>query len=975
MAVSPTPQLPASSAPAASSPNTTPRSTIALVFAQGGSSCLLRPNAIVRGHVELKLVKACYAAGIRVKLRAEESAIVLGQESNGDTVRQKYRQTVITLFDTEVMVSGVDQNDNELANWQEIAPGSHAFPFALKVPNVNFPPCIPTLEGFSIRYVWTAHVDGPFEPSLCSEEVLCQFMPNVLAPKPMEWTFHDTVGAAVAKNSTHQLHKQTTTGIALAIKMHQQIYVPGDPLSMATTLTNNGQNKVVGIDVILRRTIKGTFSTSYANLCNQSQVEIMAKSVECKVRPGESGQVDILTTIPPIGKTCSIPTFESNFLKVYYELLCVVRVKRSVFSGGDTSYQCAIPIPIATHNVDNPMITGRTPRWTKCRMQPYFFEPSWPDPVGDLPMALIQEAHIATNNNTILPGGAGAGNGGVAAVTTSPSETPTGISSPASASAVSLLTTSPGTNSSAMQDFLNSGSAELHRERTLKKSLTRSKSLKDVQSSRLNGSSWRAERDHLLSQSREVGYSSYSKANRSMTDVSQTNSANTVTSPLNTKRSPPLGPKTRSSNEDRHRAASPGGGMDTYGSVVYTPPPPSPSSASTSRPPKSANRDLTPEQQAELAKKASRRILPNQGSYTNEGVLPPELAHTENSYPPIPTNVSNYGDHNVSSSNNNATYQSPSSKAPPRRNASLSQRAHQQLQGNSSSSHNNGTYVADQDTLEAAPRVGGYSSSAPYEFSSSRGRTNNNHNNNSSNNSNADQGYHRSGAGYQQHQNGYSSTYQSSSTQDRIPYQHSLPAHQQPPGVISPTSIATSPPLTASSAAGAATNSPFGSSAQLERSPSRRDGLLMNGNISSAPLSELPTLGRSAAAQGDESGRSHKRSGSGVSGGHSNAHQHGNGNNAITTTSTTNTNTVTVAAGSTAAMTMSTKVIQPWERVERIHHQDWFRPGPHQTGALQTFDVAGIAPSQQQAVSVIKKTLRGTTIDVAQTIDVEEQLR
>lgn len=85
---------------------------------------------------------------------AEESALVLGQESNGDSMRQKFQQTVITLFDTEVMVSGSNQGDNELANWQEIAPGSHTFPFALKVPNVNFPPCIPV--SFSFVVLWLA---------------------------------------------------------------------------------------------------------------------------------------------------------------------------------------------------------------------------------------------------------------------------------------------------------------------------------------------------------------------------------------------------------------------------------------------------------------------------------------------------------------------------------------------------------------------------------------------------------------------------------------------------------------------------------------------------------------------------------------------------------------------------------------------------------------------------------------------------
>ncbi|KAF9173869.1 hypothetical protein BGX20_001790 [Mortierella sp. AD010] len=747
------------------------------------------------------------------------------------------------------MVSGSNQNDNELSNWKEIAPGSYTYPFALKVPNVNFPPCIPSLDGFSIRYVWTAHVEGPFESSLSSEEVLCQFMPYVLAPKPMEWTYHDTVACALSKNSTHQLQK-AVSGIALDIKMHQQIYVPGDPLSMVTTLVNNTQNKIVGIDVILRRTVKGIFATSYANLSNQAQVEIMAKSVECKVRPGETGQVDILTTIPPMGKSYSIPTFESNFLKVYYELLCVIRVKRSVFSGGDTSYTSAIPIPIATHNIDNPIITGRTPRWTKSRLQPYFFDPSWSDPVGDLPASVIKE-------NT-----APAVVSGTTAV-----DALSNFSSQSTGLATSLVS-SPVTSSTAMQEFLNGGSAELHRERTLKKSLTRSKSLKDIHSSRLNGSSWRAERDQLMSQSREIGY----QLNRSTTDVSLSTQTQTPTN----KRSPPLTPKSRPSNDDKQ--AVPGtAAIDSNGNVAYTPPPPASPSSGT-RPQKSLNRDLTPEQQAELARKASRRILPNQGSYTNEGILPPALAQAENSHQiQVPSSNDTSNNTNTgsgdSNSGSNAAHPISSSKnqtssagtnavnrIPPRRNASLSQKSYPQQ------SNSNGNYTADHET------------NAQYEYGhSSRGRANNN---------SSDQG-------------GYS---------ERTPYQHSLPAHQQPPGVIPPTSTTTSLPST------------LGITSQLERSPSRKDMLATSGSY-------------------DEAGWNHKQGGS---------------------------------VGDVGSISMTG--IPPWERIEKVHRQDWFRPGPHQTGALQTFDVAGIAPSQQQVVPVMKKTLQ-KPIDSVQSIEVEEHLQ
>ncbi|KAI7818419.1 hypothetical protein BC939DRAFT_294593 [Gamsiella multidivaricata] len=714
----------------------------------------------------------------------------------------------------------------------------------------------------------------------------------------MEWTYHDVVGAVVSKSSTHQLHKQPM-GIAVAIKMHQQIYVPGDPLSMATTLVNNGQNKIVGLDVILRRTIKGTFATSYANLCNQAQVEIMSKAVDCKVRPGESNQVDILTTIPPM-EAYSIPTFESNFLKVYYELLCVIRVKRSVFAGGDTSYQCVIPIPIATHNIDNPMITGRTPRWTKSRMQPYFFEPTWADPVGDLHAPVTNDNDTINNTSSV----------------TSPGDTPTGIQSPASASTASLLG-SPGASSSAMHEFLNSGSAELHRERTLKKSLTRSKSLKDIQSARLNGSSWRAERDQLLSQSREAG---------------------SVESSGTSKRSPPLGPKSRSSNEDKQAPSGPSPAMDSNGNVAYTPPPPS-----TSRSQRNASNNLTPEQQAELARKASRRILPNQGMYTNEGTLPPDYTVNKTQSQATGSYANGHnnntegesGQHQVSngSSSNNASFPVPSSNAnsnansstnpinkiPPRRNASLSQKAHQQLQQlqqqSSAGSYGNGNLVAEPDSIESHSRGGssmGYSTNAHNDSNHlSRGR---------SNNGSSDQGQHRSGQ-----EQPYSSA-----ALERIPYQHSLPAHQQPPGVVSPT-LTASPPYASMAASG--------TNCQLERSPSRRDGVVA-GDILPPP----PPFNKAASSGTltEEGGRHHRRTGSNAS------------------------------ANGTASASLTK--IPPWERVERIHHQDWFRPGPHQSGALQTFDVAGLTLSQQQAVPILKKSLQ-RPMETVQSIEVEEHLR
>ncbi|KAF9919681.1 hypothetical protein FBU30_010669 [Linnemannia zychae] len=796
---------------------------------------------------------------------------------------------MITLFDTDIMVSGSNQGDNELANWQEIAPGSYTFPFALKVPNINFPPCIPGLDGFSIRYVWKAHVESPFEPNLSSEEILCQFMPIVLAPKPLGWTYREVVGVVMSKSTTQV--NRPPTGIDVSIKMHQQVYVPGDPLSMATTLINHGQGKVAAIDVVLRRTIKGTVPTAYANLSNQYQTDIMTKSVECKVRPGETGQVDILTTIPPLGKNYSIPTFESNFLKVYYELICIFKVKRSVFSGGDTTYQCTFPIPIATHNVDNPIITGTTPRWTRSRLQPYFFEPSWADPIGDLPGSLANNvsANITNVNNS----------NGDTATSSATGESNLGKSALASASAASLLSNS-GSGTNAMQEFLTGGSAELHRERTLKKSLTRSKSMKDLHTPRLNGSSWRAEREQLLNQSREQSNNGTQQLDRSSTDGGHSSSNNGF------KRSPPLGAsKSPSSSDDWQQGqASAPGVIDSNGNVGYTPPPP------TNRPPKSAHRDLTPEQQAELVRKASRRILPNQGLYNNDGVLPPEVEaryQTQSSNNNnVPTTI------NTSVATNNSL-----NKPLPRRNASLSQKAHYQQQGGA-----NGTYIPEQDTVDTP------ATPAP-------SRSGSGYNNNNTNNSGANGGYEptRSNTGSSSNDQSYSR--QSSGHQDgvhpvpeRVPYQHSLPAHQQPPGVVSPTAMIPPPPPVTG----------------------RRDAITAGDVLPPPPFNKTLPISKDEKSIGFH----RRQESSGSNPGFSVGNYNNNNNNAVG---------------------YNLSRIPPWERVERVQYQNWFRPGPHQTGALQTFDATGLTMSNLQSVPILKKTLQHPIDIVVHSIEVEEHLR
>lgn len=65
---------------------------------------------------------------------------------------------------------------------------SHQFP------NVNFPPSTDDPIGFSIQYIWSAHLDGPsYNPGMRSKDYSMPYRPIVCAPPTKEWTYNQTI--------------------------------------------------------------------------------------------------------------------------------------------------------------------------------------------------------------------------------------------------------------------------------------------------------------------------------------------------------------------------------------------------------------------------------------------------------------------------------------------------------------------------------------------------------------------------------------------------------------------------------------------------------------------------------------------------------------------------------------------------------------------------------------------------------------
>lgn len=70
------------------------------------------------------------------------------------------------------------------AAWDEIEPGTYEFPFALKFPNVNYPPSTEEPKGFHIRYIWTAQLTGAgLESGIKSSEYYTPYRPLLVCAK------------------------------------------------------------------------------------------------------------------------------------------------------------------------------------------------------------------------------------------------------------------------------------------------------------------------------------------------------------------------------------------------------------------------------------------------------------------------------------------------------------------------------------------------------------------------------------------------------------------------------------------------------------------------------------------------------------------------------------------------------------------------------------------------------------------------
>ncbi|KAI9478887.1 MAG: hypothetical protein EXX96DRAFT_572585 [Benjaminiella poitrasii] len=360
----------------------------------GGTHIIVRPNRIIRGKVILTAVERLYVTKVRIKFRAEEVAIVRIDEGGGDLRGyDRLHEKITTFFEVDWKLWGNDSTDYSQAGWDELEPGKYEFPFALKFPNVNYPPSMEEPKGFSIRYVWTAQVDGPgLQSGLKSREYLTPYRPIIVSTPDREWEFKKSL-----------MKDKRTVAADVVARLIKQSYCPDEPFVMhLKVVLAQTDSRITSVTFKFRKhhegkmlVQRGTAFREHIRVVLQGQVPVSGN--DCKFED------DIAFDVPT---RLVSPSFISHHTRVYYDLQFQIAIEHggSIFKATHVA-DFAIPITIANLPYDQLLrIPGLTAieTYRTNKECPQFFDPTLDEPPAQtgLPSELVGTIQTALMTST-----------------------------------------------------------------------------------------------------------------------------------------------------------------------------------------------------------------------------------------------------------------------------------------------------------------------------------------------------------------------------------------------------------------------------------------------------------------------------------------------------------------------------------------------------------------------------------------------
>ncbi|KAI8985789.1 hypothetical protein BDB01DRAFT_721116 [Pilobolus umbonatus] len=299
-------------------------------------------------------------------VRLEEGA---GDNKGGDRLHEK----ITTFFQVDWKLWGNDAIAYSQAGWDELEAGYYEFPFALKFPNVNYPPSGEEPKGFSIRYIWSSQIDGPaLQTGLKSREYLTPYRPIIVTTPDRNWEFKKIVK-----------DRKTTVAFVKA-NMIRQSYCPDEPFLMHLKVSlAQSDAKIASIVFKFRKHHEGKMLVQKGTAYRE-HVRVVLQGV-LPVHNNDSKYDDDITFNIPTRLVS--PSFISNHTRVHYDLQFVIHVEHGSLFKSNQSCEFAIPLTIA--NLPNNQLL-RIPGLTSIEFYrnskqcPQFFDPSLEEPPEQL---------------------------------------------------------------------------------------------------------------------------------------------------------------------------------------------------------------------------------------------------------------------------------------------------------------------------------------------------------------------------------------------------------------------------------------------------------------------------------------------------------------------------------------------------------------------------------------------------------------
>ncbi|KAI9267341.1 hypothetical protein BY458DRAFT_490497 [Sporodiniella umbellata] len=304
----------------------------------GGAHVIVRPNRVVRGQVILRAVERLYGTKLVIKFRAEEVATVRAAELTTDgKSSDRIHKVITTFFRTEYRLWGNDTPAYGHAGWEEIEPGSYEFPFALKFPNVNYPPSIEEPAGFHIRYIWTAQLIGAgLESGIKSSEYYTPYRPLLVCALERECAFKTTVYT-----------KDKSKAVArVEARMLKQCFCPDDPFFMHLRIALvQTDAKIIDVTYRFRKKHEGKM-VLVSGTAVHDYVRIITGGRCLVEEPSSQFASDISFTIPT---RLVSPSFTTTHTRVHYDIsFCVTSEHKGLFK---STQEMEFSVPIAIGNL------------------------------------------------------------------------------------------------------------------------------------------------------------------------------------------------------------------------------------------------------------------------------------------------------------------------------------------------------------------------------------------------------------------------------------------------------------------------------------------------------------------------------------------------------------------------------------------------------------------------------------------------